>query len=111
MLLVLMSIFIVCKDGNRTYMSGDIFVKDDCLERCLCLSKFPAGQRRSTFEEIGSVGVSVCISLCDSRTSLILDPHVILEKQCPVGLKFEEYQDPINGTKCFCNRSRCVKRK
>ena len=87
-------------------------MKDDCLENCTCLHSVPARRRRSTFGEIGSVGFSRCFPLCDSgRPSLILDPNVILERQCPVGSKVEECQDPVNGTKCFCTRSRYVKRK
>ena len=107
-----MSILIACKDGNKTYKSGENFVTDDCLKNCTCLHIVPVRRRRSRFGEIGSVGYSICFPLCDfGRPSLILDPNVILERQCPVGLKVEEYQDPVNGTKCFCNRSRCVKRK
>ena len=87
-------------------------MKDDCLENCTCLHSVPARRRRSTFGEIGSVGFSRCFPLCDSgRPSVILDPNVILERHCPVGSKVEECQDPVNGTKCFCTRSRCVKRK
>ena len=102
MLLVLMSIFIACKDGNKTYKSGENFIKDDCSENCTCSHIIPLRRRRSTFGEIGTFGRSRCIPLCGVR---------LFQTQCAVGFKVEEYRNPVNGTKCFCNESRCVKRK
>ena len=102
MLLVLMSIFIACKDGNKTYKSGENFIKDDCSENCTCSHIIPLRRRRSTFGETGTFGRSRCIPLCGVR---------LFQTQCAVGFKVEEYRNPVNGTKCFCNESRCVKRK
>ena len=100
---LLMSIFIVCKDGKKTYRSGENFVKDDCSENCTCLPFIHAGRRRrSIFEEIGSVGFSACSPLCNARQ---------LRTQCAVGLRVEEYRNKVDGTNCVCNESKCVKRK
>ena len=100
---VLVLIFIVCKDGNKTYKSGENFIKDDCSGNCTCSPiERVDRRRRSTFEEIGSVVYSKCSPLCDAS---------LLQTQCAVGFVVEDYQNEVNGTSCFCNRSMCVERK
>ena len=98
-----MSIFIVCKDGNKTYRSGEKFVKDDCSANCTCMhvGAFFGRRRRSTSEEIGNVGYSKCSPLCDASLS---------RTQCPVGHTVKKYQSEV-ATNCYCNRSMCVERK
>ena len=129
-----MPIFIVCNDGNTTYKIGDAFVKYDCSEICQCRSYAEiendeddedddddddeddddeddddedddedddcdegdddddaVRRRRSIESHIYGKNEIICSPLCASGSS------------CPVGL--------VNGTNCFCNRSRCEKRK
>lgn len=100
---VLVLFSIVCKDGNQTYKSGENFIKDDCSENCTCSPVLLLDRRRRrAFEGIEKAVYSNCFPLCDAS---------LLQTQCAVGFKVGEYQNEVNGTNCFCNRSRCVERK
>ena len=92
--------FLVCKDGNTTYKPGEKFVTDDCLQNCTCFRRLiPDNSKIKNFVYEGD---TICSPLCDAR---------FLQTQCGVGLKVEKYKNRLNGTSCFCNGSRCVKRK
>ena len=53
----------------------------------------------SFIKSFGDEGNTSCSLLCDARS---------LQKQCGEGLK---YKNLWNGAGCFCNGSRCAKRK
>ena len=81
--------FLVCTEGNITYNIGESFVRGDCLENCTCENGEGFGY------------IPPCKRLCVAN----------LIPKCQKGYQIETYLEPLNGTSCSCNRSRCVKRK
>ena len=109
--------FIVCKDKNTTYKIGDAFVKDDCSEICECFGykddddedededdedddaeddedddedDYHCFRPRRNIKKYQKSKI-ICSALCAGGSP------------CPAGL--------VDGKSCFCNRSRCEKRK
>ena len=76
------SVLSICKANGKEYQVGQSFIDDRCTTSCTC----SAGDRVA------------CISLCP--------PTLVI---CKKGEKKEQYKEYILGSKCFCNRERCVK--
>ena len=76
------SVLSICKANGKEYQVGQSFIDDSCTRSCTC----SAGDRVA------------CISLCP--------PTLVI---CKKGEKKEQYKEYIPGSKCFCNRERCVK--
>ena len=71
--------------NNATYTVGDVFIRDDCSERCRCDAK------NVTHTEI------VCQPpLCNTRVT------------CPTGFKQNESLDFIPESNCTCRSTSCV---
>ena len=71
-----------CTIAGKEYEPGQKFISEDCTGYCTC-------------KAANSVS---CVSLC---------PPMLV--RCHIGEKIEEFNDYIDGSKCYCKRERCVK--
>ena len=69
-----------CNHNGKMYAVNQEFVMD-CEGRCLCRPD----------------GKVACVPLCSLQ-----------RVQCPLGAKIEFYNEPVVGTNCSCERSRCA---
>ena len=76
------SLLATCKANGKEYQVGQSFIDDNCTASCTC----SGGDRVA------------CVSLCP--------PTLVI---CKRGERKEQYKYHIPGSKCFCNRERCVK--
>ena len=76
------SLLATCKANEKEYQVRQSFIDDNCTVSCTC----SAGDRVA------------CVSLCP--------PTLVI---CKKGEKNKQYKEYIPGSKCFCNRERCVK--
>ena len=75
-----------CVDGNMEYALGDTYILSNCTKNCTCdqVPDFPTAP--------------VCVDLCQKEPL-----------SCPFGTISEVFRQDIVGSKCTCNKTRCVK--
>ena len=76
----------VCQYDNRTYGMNQTVITRNCKEMCGCNS-------------INGTTIPTCKPLCQSQEDLRCNPD---------SQDIEEFQSPLNGTKCTCTRKRCI---
>ena len=105
--------FIVCKDKNTTYKIGDAFVIDGFRKYANVLTtRMMMNMMMTTLKMIMMIMIKMIMTVLEvvvvlkaifERSQIICFAICTDGSPCPAGL--------VDGTTCFCNRSRCKKCK
>ena len=76
----------VCQYDNLTYGMNQTIITRNCKEMCRCSS-------------INGTAIPTCKPLCQSQANLTCNPD---------SQDIQEFESPLNGTKCNCTRKRCI---